>query len=78
MSCLTEGPFNKTNVYGIPALNIVMIIISVTLISKYLKVPPWILVVPVAFVLFKLFCLNTIFFNQEKKGIVSMGYELIK
>ena len=59
MSCLAEGPFNKTSVYGIPALNIVMIIVSVTLLSNFIKVPSWLLVIPVAFVLFKFFCLNT-------------------
>lgn len=71
MSCLTEGPFNKTYVYGIPALNIVGIIITVMILSKYTKIPGWILVIPVAFLLYKLFCLNSMFFNEEKTGIVS-------
>jgi hypothetical protein len=72
MSCLLKGPFNETTMYGgIPALNIVMIIISVSILSKYVNVPGWVFVIPVAFVLYKLLCLNSVFFNQQKTGIVS-------
>lgn len=71
MNCLVDGPFNQTVIYGLPALNIVTIIIGVSIVSKYIKVPSWILVIPVAFVLYKLFCLNSIFFNTEKTGVVS-------
>jgi hypothetical protein len=72
MSCIVEGPFNQTTMYGgIPGLNIVMIIISVTILAKYTKIPGWVLVIPVAFALYKLVCLNSVFFNQQKTGIVS-------
>jgi hypothetical protein len=48
-----------------------MIIISVTIFAKYTKLPGWVLVFPVAFALYKLVCLNSVFFNQQKTGIVS-------
>ena len=70
-TCFVEGPFNQTVVYGLPALNIVAIIIGVSIVSKYIKVPAWVLVIPVAFALYKIFCLNSIFFNTEKTGVVS-------
>lgn len=76
--CITEGPFNKTTMYGgIPGLNIVMIIIFTSIVSRYLKLPNWVVIVPVAFVLYKAFCLNSIFFNQEKTGLVSRGIQEI-
>ena len=76
--CITEGPFNKTTMYGgVPGLNIVAIIIFTTIASKRLGLPNWALVVPVAFVLYKIFCLNSIFFNQQKTGLVSKGVNLV-
>ena len=69
MSC--KGPFNEIEIYGITALNIVMVIVFTTVLHRATKIPQWALVVPVAFVLFKLLCLDTIFFNTEKTGIVS-------
>lgn len=72
MSCIIEGPFNETTMYGgIPGLNIVMIIISVTILGRYINVPGWVLVIPAAFVLYKIFCINSVFFNEQKTGIVS-------
>lgn len=48
-----------------------MVIVFTATISKATKLPPWLVIVPVAFVLFKAFCLDTIFFNKEKTGVVS-------
>jgi hypothetical protein len=65
-------PFkNDFERFGLAALNIVMVIIFTATLSKATKLPPWVLVVPVAFTLYKVFCLDTIFFNQEKTGIVT-------
>lgn len=70
-NCLTEGPFNRTEVYGIPAFNIVSIIIFTSIVSKHFDLPNWIFIIPVAFVLYKVFCINSVFFNQENSGVVS-------
>ena len=70
MSCVMI-PFNNFERFGLSALNIVMVIVFTATISKATKLPPWLLVVPVTFVLYKAFCLDTIFFNKEKTGIVS-------
>lgn len=76
--CITEGPFNQTTMYGgIPGLNIAMIIIFTSIVSRYLKLPNWLVIVPVAFVLYKAFCLNSLFFNQEKTGLVTKGVQVI-
>lgn len=66
-----ESPFNKIEVFGISAINIVMIIVFTASLHRLTGIPNWILVVPVAFALFKAFCLDTLFFNKEKTGIVS-------
>lgn len=66
-----KGSFNEIEIYGLSALNIVMVIVFTAVIHRATKIPQWVLVVPVAFVLFKLLCLDTIFFNAEKTGIVS-------
>lgn len=66
-----DGPFNNVELFGLSALNITMMIILVTYFNRVTRIPPWILVVPVAFVLYKAFCLDTIFFNREKTGAVS-------
>ena len=66
-----EGPFNKIEMYGLSVMNIVMMIILVAYFNKATGIPAWILIVPVAFVLYKAFCLDTIFFNREKTGAVS-------
>jgi hypothetical protein len=65
------GPFNQVEIFGLSALNIVMMIIFTTYLNRVTKIPSWILIVPVAFVLYKAFCLDTIFFNREKTGAVS-------
>jgi type IV secretory pathway VirB3-like protein len=71
-SCIfPEGYFENYEIFGISALNIVMVIVFTATISKATKLPPWLVIVPVAFVLFKAFCLDTIFFNKEKTGVVS-------
>lgn len=71
-SCVfSDGPFNRTEIFGLSALNIVMMIIVVKYFNKVTGIPAWILIVPVAFVLYKIFCLDTIFFNSEKTGAVS-------
>lgn len=69
--CLVKGPFNRTIIYGIPAFNIAAMIIFTGIASKYVKIPAPFLMIPVAFILFKVFCINTIFFSTEKTGIVS-------
>lgn len=66
-----DGPFNKIELFGLSALNIVMMIIMVAYFNKMTGIPAWVLVVPVAFLLYKAFCLDTIFFNREKTGAVS-------
>ncbi len=48
-----------------------MVIVFAATLSQATKLPPWLFVVPVAFVLYKAFCLDTIFFNKEKTGVVS-------
>lgn len=71
-SCIfSGGPFNDTEIFGVTALNIVMVIVFTASLSKATKLPSWVLVVPVAFVLYKAFCLDTVFFNKEKTGVVS-------
>ncbi len=53
--------------YEVPVLSIVLVIA----LSNMYKVPPWLIAIPVAFVLFALFRVETLFFNEEKTGIVS-------
>ena len=53
--------------YEIPVISVVLVIA----LSQMYKVPGWLIVVPVTFVLFTLFKINTLFFNEEKTGIVS-------
>lgn len=53
--------------YELPVISIVFVIA----LSKMYKVPGWLIVVPVTFVLFTLFKINTLFFNEEKTGLVS-------
>jgi hypothetical protein len=48
-----------------------MIIVFTASLHRLTGIPNWILVVPVAFALFKAFCLDTLFFNKEKTGIVT-------
>lgn len=72
MMCIfPEGSFNNYEKFGVSALNIVMVIVFTATLSKATKLPPWLVIIPVAFVLYKAFCLDTIFFNKEKTGIVS-------
>ena len=67
-SCIfPEGTFNNYEIFGVSAL----VIVFTATISKATKLPPWLVILPVAFVLYKAFCLDTIFFNKEKTGIVS-------
>lgn len=71
-SCIfPEGSFDNYEIFGISALNIVMVIVFAATLSQATKLPPWLFVIPVAFVLYKAFCLDTIFFNKEKTGVVS-------
>ena len=63
--------FNNYELFGVSVLNIVMIIVFTTTLSKSTGLPQWLFVVPVAFVLYKSFCLDTIFFNKQKTGVVS-------
>jgi hypothetical protein len=51
----------------------ILAIVLVIAISQHYKVPGWLVVVPVTFVLFTLFQINTLFFNKEKTGLVSRG-----
>lgn len=75
MSCIfSNSPFSTIEIFG---LNIVMIIAFTSALSKLTKLPQWLFVVPVAFVLYKAFCLDTVFFNKEKTGIVSGVYQSI-
>jgi hypothetical protein len=68
MMCIfPEGTFNNYEIFGVSAL----VIVFTATISKATKLPPWLVILPVAFVLYKAFCLDTIFFNKEKTGIVS-------
>lgn len=53
--------------YDVPVLSLVLVVA----LSKMYKVPGWLIVIPVAFVLFTLFKINTLFFNEEKTGLVS-------
>lgn len=53
--------------YDVPVISIVLVIA----LSKMYKVPGWLIVVPITFVLFTLFKINTLFFNEEKTGLVS-------
>ncbi len=72
--CLYNGPFNNTVRYGIPVLNIAAVIVFTTTLSQDVfkgSVPGWVFVVPVSYILFKLFCINTMFFNLQKTGIVT-------
>jgi hypothetical protein len=66
-----EGPFNKVEVFGLSALNITMMIIIIAYFKRATGLPAWLLAIPVAFLLYKAFCLDTIFFNREKTGAVS-------
>ena len=76
--CITEGPFNRTTMYGgVPVLNITMIIVFTSIVSRYMNLPNWLFIIPVAFVLYKVFCLNSIFFNQDKTGLVSKGVKFV-
>jgi hypothetical protein len=63
-----ENDFDR---FGIASLNIVMVIVFTSSLSKLTKIPNWVLVVPVAFALYKAFCLDTLFFNKENTGIVT-------
>lgn len=63
-----ESDYEK---FGLAALNIVMVVVFTGTVSKATKLPTWLVVIPVAFILYKLFCLDTIFFNTEKTGIVN-------
>ena len=76
MSCIfSDSPFNsKLEIFG---LNIVMVISFTSILSQMTKLPQWLFVVPVAFVLYKMFCLDTVFFNKEKTGLVSGVYHTI-
>ena len=60
--------------YEVPVISIVLVIA----LSQMYKIPPWLIVVPVAFVLFTLFKIETLFFNEEKTGLVSRGFSLIQ
>ena len=53
--------------YELPVISIVLVIA----LSKMYKVPGWLIVVPITFLLFTLFKMNTLFFNEEKTGLVS-------
>ena len=53
--------------YEVPVLSIVLVIA----LSNMYKIPPWLIAIPVAFVLFVLFRVETLFFNEEKTGLVS-------
>lgn len=58
-------------------LNVVMVIALSASLGQATKLPQWLFVVPVAFGLYKLFRLDTVFFNKEKTGIVSGVYRTI-
>lgn len=57
-------------------LSIIAIVLVIALSSRY-RIPGWILVIPVTFVLFMLFGINTLFFNDEKTGLVSKGLSIV-
>lgn len=56
----------------------VLAIVLVISLSQTYKLPGWLIVVPVTFVLFVLFGINTLFFNKEKTGLVHRGVSLIQ
>lgn len=58
-------------------ISIIALVLVIALSQKY-KVPGWLLIVPVTFTLFVLFGINTLFFNDEKTGLVSMGLSSTK
>lgn len=60
--------------YEVPVISIVLVIA----LSQMYKIPPWLIAVPVAFALFTLFKIETLFFNEEKTGLVSRGVALIQ
>ena len=56
----------------------ILAIVLVIALSQTYKLPGWLIVVPVTFVLFLLFGINTLFFNDEKTGLVRRGVSLIQ
>ncbi len=63
-NCLFKGPFNEKIVYGVPALNIVIVIITVTLATKRFgltKVGAFLFTFVIAYGLYKVLCINTLF-----------------
>lgn len=69
---------NNFEKFGIVVLNIVTIIAFTESLSKFTKIPNWLLVIPIAYIFYKLFCLDTIFFNEEKTGIVSRAVNYVQ
>lgn len=58
---------NVGNEFGI-----VLVIVTVAVLNEKTDIPTWLLIIPVTFLLYKILCLDSIFFNKEKTGIVSM------
>ena len=56
----------------------ILSIVLVIALSQMYKLPGWLIVVPVTFVLFLLFGINTFFFNDEKTGLVNRGVSIIQ
>lgn len=70
--CLFKGPFNETTWFGIPGLNIAMLVIFSGIVAKTYKlnqVGAFLFTFIVGFVLYKLFCINTIFSEVIVDGI---------
>jgi hypothetical protein len=61
----------------IESLPVIAIVLVMALAQRY-KVPGWILVVPVTFVLFVLYGINTFFFNEQKTGLVNRGISIVQ
>ncbi len=76
--CIVKGPFNEKTIYGIPAFNIATMIIFSGIVAKYFGVHTALITVPVAFVLYKVFCINTLFFSSQKTGVVSEVWNRVR
>ena len=72
-SCIFKVPFfNEKLVYGVQALNIAIVIITASLATKYFglnQVGTFLFTFVIAYVLFKFFCIKTVFlFLQSDVG----------
>lgn len=52
--------------------NIAIVIILTKTISDYTRLPLWIVIIPVTYVIFSFFSIDSIFFNKKKEGVVDI------